>query len=141
MSTFGPDRGSSTIDACGGIESPEMAPSSRDTSSEDVGNVRAGSTGLGSGNAAVVGVWRGVAWEGVAVMCAGMTVGWLVDMGCRSGDVSVGDPVDGSMGDCRVVVSAGAAVFGAGASVEFVSNMGDDSGDAGAGNSDDSSGA
>lgn len=106
MFTFGPDRGSSAIDT-----SPETAPS-RDISSEDLGS---GSAGPVSGNA-VVGDWRGVAWEGVAVMCAGRAVGRVVvDMGCGS-DVGAGDPGDGSMGDCEVVAWATAAVLDTGVS-------------------------
>ena len=64
MFTFRSNRGSSAIGVCSGIGSPEMAPSSE---------IRAGSAGPVGGNA-TSGDCRGVAWEGVAVMGAGMTV-------------------------------------------------------------------
>lgn len=48
--------------------------SSRDNSSEDTGHVGADLAGPGSG-IAIVDDWRGAAFEGVAEMGAGMTVG------------------------------------------------------------------
>lgn len=71
MITFGPDEGTSAIDTCGGIGSPEEARTSRHTSLEDMsgsGNVtETGSAGPDSGTATV--------GDGAAVQSTGADVG------------------------------------------------------------------
>jgi hypothetical protein len=78
MVTIGPVEESFAISVCNGIESPEMAPSSRDTSlSRGVHVVGAGTTGPVCGNATVpVGDCGGGGMgNGAVVLGSGVDVG------------------------------------------------------------------